>query len=159
MIRNLMLNLFLALALMALFGSFTFGVFVLGLVIGAALLTIYDLEAGESIYIVDLFKLARFACYFTRILIQANIQVAWEVVSPGFTMSPGILRYPVEELTDTQVTMLAICITLTPGTIASHMDEDRRVLYIHAMYTEDRAKAIAAIDELRDRMLEEVFLV
>jgi len=158
MIRNLMFNLFLAVALMALFGSFTFGVFLLGLVIGALLLTIYDLEAGRSIYLLDLLKLVRFAGYFLRILIKANVQVAWEIITPGFGMSPGVIRYPVTELTAAQITMLAICITLTPGTIASQIDEQTRTLYIHSMYAGDRAAAVAAIDELRDRILKEVFL-
>lgn len=158
MIRNLMLNLFLAVALMALFGSFTFGVFLLGLVIGALLLTIYDLEAGESIYLVDLFKLARFCGYFVRILIVANVQVAWEIITPGFGMSPGLIRYPVAGLTPAQITMLAICITLTPGTIAAEVDDAGQVLYIHGMYMGDRDAALAGIDELRRRMLKEVFL-
>jgi len=159
MIRNLMLNLFLAVALMALFGSFNLGVFLLGLVMGALLLTIYDLEAGKSIYLLDLIKLVRFAGYFLRILIKANVQVAWEIITPGFGMSPAIIRYPVAGLTPAQITMLAICITLTPGTIAAQLNETSGVLYIHGMYMGDRARAVAGIDELRDRILKEVFLV
>ncbi len=158
MIRNLMMNLFMACALMALFGSFTLGVFILGLVIGALLLTIYDMEAGRTVYLRDLFKLVRFVLYFIRIMIQANLQVAWEIITPGFNMSPGVIRYPVGDLTPAQITTLSSCITLTPGTIAAEFNEETRVLYIHAMYMADREKSVAQIDELRDRLLKEVFL-
>lgn len=157
MMRNLMMNLFMACVLMALFGSFTFGVFLLGLVIGAVLMTVYNLEAGRTIYIVDLWKLVRFLLYFVRILIIANVQVAWEIITPGYHMTPGIIRYPVAGMTPTQITTLANCITLTPGTIAAEIDKAGETLYIHGMYLGDRDKAMAGINELRDRLLREVF--
>ncbi len=47
---------------------------------------------------------------------------------------PGVIAIPLEARTDVEITLLANLITLTPGSVSLDLSEDRRVLYIHAMY-------------------------
>ena len=72
-------------------------------------------------------------------------------------MHPRIIRYPVTGLSHTQMTTLASAITLTPGTLSADVDEAGQTLYIHCMYAHDRDAAVADLDELRDRLMREVF--
>lgn len=129
----------------------------IALVIGHVIAGLVARTMGQPGYISRGVRLIRFVLYFLYILSKANLQVAWEIITPGYQMTPRIIRYPVDGLTDAQVTTLANAITLTPGTLSADIDEDRRVLYIHCMYAEDRDAAIADLDELRDRLLREVF--
>lgn len=98
-----------------------------------------------------------YAAFFVRILIKANLQVAREICTPGFGMSPAIIRYDVSAMTEVQITSLANSITLTPGTLAVDLGDDGRHLYVHCMYAADRAAAERELDELRDRLMQEVF--
>ncbi|MDX1683104.1 MAG: Na+/H+ antiporter subunit E, partial [Phycisphaeraceae bacterium] len=112
---------------------------------------------GRHHYGRKLLGLVRFFFYFVRILVVANLQVAREVLTPGFQMNPRIIAYPVDDLTDVQITTLASAITLTPGTLSVDVSDDGRVLYVHAMYARDRAAAFREIDQLRNRLMREVF--
>jgi multicomponent Na+:H+ antiporter subunit E len=78
-----------------------------------------------------------FVLFFLWELILANLRVAWEVVTPGLHMRPGIVAIPLDARTDAEITLLANVITLTPGTMSVDVSTDRRVLYIHAMYVDD----------------------
>lgn len=157
MISLFLLNLFLATLYMALLGSVTTLNLAFGLLIGFAITVLVSKLTGDGSYLSRIFRLIAFGWYFIRILVIANLQVAYEVLTPTHHMSPRILRYDVSSLSDVQKTTLANAITLTPGTLTSDISEDGRFLYIHAMYAGDRDQAIAEIDTLRDRILKEVF--
>ena len=157
MIRIFLLNLFLAVVYMALTDDVSAANFVLGFSLGWLLLAFYTRATGHPSYTSKIFRLARFGIYFCYILIKANLAVAWEVITPGLSMSPRIVRYSVEGLTDVQITTLANAITLTPGTLSADIDPDTQLLYIHCMYGKDRDEAVRELDELKDRLLQEVF--
>ncbi|QDU71572.1 Na+/H+ antiporter subunit E [Mucisphaera calidilacus] len=157
MIGLFLLNLFLATLYMALVGSVTTLNLVFGLLIGFAITVLVSSLTGEGSYLSRITHLFSFTIYFFRILIFANLQVAYEVLTPTHHMEPRILRYDVRGLSPVQVTTLANAITLTPGTLTSDIDEEAGCLYIHSMYAGDRDKAIAEIDVLRDRIMKEVF--
>ena len=152
-----LLNIVLAVVYLILSGSLSPSNLVVGFVIGFVIVSIYAQVAGQASYAVKGLRFAGFVWYFIRILIKANLQVAWEVITPGFQMRPRIIRYPVEDLTLVQMTTLANAITLTPGTLSADIDEQARCLYIHCMYAEDRAAVISDLDELKREMLRGIF--
>lgn len=47
---------------------------------------------------------------------------------------PGVIAIPLDARTDTEITLLANLITLTPGSVSLDLSRDRRLLYVHAMY-------------------------
>ena len=47
---------------------------------------------------------------------------------------PGVVAIPLDARTDAEIALLANLITLTPGSVSLDLSEDRRVLYVHAMY-------------------------
>ena len=111
-------------------------------------------------YLAQMIRFCLYTIYFFKIIVKVNIQVAIEVITPGFNMTPRIIRYPVEGLTDIQITTLANSITLTPGTLSADVDDNDpkgKCLYIHCMYAKNRNEAVRELDELKTRLLWEVF--
>ncbi len=155
--RNFLLNLLIAVLWMLLWDAFSIYGLLAGLAMGYVLVALYSRAFEGGTYGLAPWRLAAFALYFTRILVKANLQVAWEVITPGFTMSPRMLRYDVSGLTPVQVTTLASAISLTPGTLSCDIREEDSALYIHCMYASDRQAALRDIDELRDHVMKEVF--
>lgn len=150
-------NLVLAVVWCLMWGSFSAWNFMGGLAVGAFVLTGYSRVAGKSPYMLRLWHLIRFGAYFMKILAKSNLQIAKEVVTPGWSQTPRILRYPVGHLTDVQKTSLANAITLTPGTLVVDISPDGQFLYLHCMYAKQREQTIAEIDELADRLTRWVF--
>jgi multicomponent Na+:H+ antiporter subunit E len=54
--------------------------------------------------------------------------------APASYLCPGVVAIPLDARTDAEITLLANLITLTPGSVSLDLSEDRRVLYVHAMY-------------------------
>lgn len=151
-----LLNLLLALAWMALTGQFTPTNLVAGFVLGYGMLWV-ALRQGESVvYFWKVRQVVGFALFFGWEVLKANLRVAYEVLTPGHHMSPGIIAIPLDADTDAEITILANLITLTPGTLSVDVSNDRRVLYIHAMYVEDVGDFRQKLKEGLERRLLEV---
>jgi len=156
MIALFLLNLFLALVYVVLTEDGSFFNLLIGFVIGYLIVTLVArVHGGGAPYSRRWLKVVRFLGWFLLILIKANWTVAREIITPGFSMSPRLVRYNVKDLTAAQITTL--CITLTPGTLSVDVDEDGHELLIHFMYGADIDRAKADIDDLRRRMLHGIF--
>jgi len=82
---------------------------------------------------------------FVRELVLSALQVAWLVVQPRLDLHPALVAYPLTVTTDTQITLLANLVTLTPGTLSVDVSDDRRTLYIHVLSLADREALIGRI--------------
>jgi len=156
-LRAFIFNLVLAVVWCLLWGSGSIWNFIGGLVVGSVVVSGFNRATGREPYLARLGRFLRFAMYFTKILIKSNLQVAREVITPGFTMKPSILRYPIDHLSPIEKLTLANAITLTPGTLSVDISPDAKWLYLHCMYAESHDAALADIDELANELRKGVF--
>ncbi|MDD3828641.1 MAG: Na+/H+ antiporter subunit E [Anaerolineaceae bacterium] len=152
-----LLDVLLALAWVALTGEFTLGNLIIGLVLGYVMLWLMQRTLGPLHYFQLTRRLPAFVLFFVWELILANLQVAYAVLSPRQTLRPGIVAVPLDARTDSEITLLANLITLTPGTLSLDISTDRRVLYVHTMHLEDADGFRRNIKEGFERRLLEVF--
>ncbi len=89
-------------------------------------------------------------------LIKSNITVAYDILSPKFRMTPGIIRMPVDVKTDNQILALVNLVTMTPGTLSLDLSDDRKTLYIHAMYAKNLESLYKEIKSL-EKMIQKAF--
>ena len=60
--------------------------------------------------------------------------MTYDVVTPTHYMRPGVIALPLDVTTDMEITLLANMITLTPGSLALDVSEDKKTLYVHEVY-------------------------
>ncbi|HZH68839.1 MAG TPA: Na+/H+ antiporter subunit E [Flavobacteriaceae bacterium] len=149
-------NILLTFVWVALTGSFAFLNFLFGFVLSFCILWVTTTSRSESKYFVLIPKIIAFFFYFIYELIKANLQVAYDVITPKFYMKPGIVSLPLDAKTDIEITLLANIISLTPGTLSLDVSDDKKVLYIHAMYLTDKQKFIESIKNGFERRLLEI---
>jgi len=151
-IYNILISLLWAL----LTGEVSVGNLTLGFVLGyAALVVLYPATGKKSSYFQKTLQFIRFVLFFTKELIVSSYRVALDVIKPLPLMRPGVIGIPLDAETDLEITMLANIISLTPGTLSLDVSEDRKTLYIHAMYVvnpDDLRREIK--DGLERRLLE-----
>ncbi|HIB36667.1 Na+/H+ antiporter subunit E [Mesonia sp.] len=148
-------NILLTFIWVAITGDFAFLNYVFGFILSFIILYVITKGRGDAKYFKIIPKLIAFVFFFLWELLKANLQVAYDVVTPKFYMTPGIVRVPLEAETNLEITLLANLITLTPGTLSLDVSDDRKVLYVHAMYLKDKQ---AFIDDIKNgfekRLLE-----
>jgi len=108
-----------------------------GLVLGYAVLWLLRPAVPDAKYLTKVPLAVRFTLYFLKELWIANLRMVYHVLTPHWTMQPGVVAVPLEEASDLEVTLLANLVTLTPGTLSVDVSPDRRTLYVHAVDCHD----------------------
>ncbi|MEM8835520.1 MAG: Na+/H+ antiporter subunit E [Planctomycetota bacterium] len=151
----LAINIVLAVVWMIATGSLHARGLLVGLILGYVLLGLVSLVRPIA-YVRRVWAgmvLLAFAIYE---VLRSNLIVAWYTVSDLRALEPAVLRVPLEpDLTNGELTLLSVLVTLTPGTLSIDISQDRQSLYVHIMHVEDPDKAIRSItDGFERRILE-----
>ncbi|MBL1407759.1 Na+/H+ antiporter subunit E [Sphingobacterium faecale] len=155
MIKQFLMNLLLSFIWVALTGSMYYTNFLFGFLLGFAILWIMSRNDGDRRYFYKVPRIVSFVFYFLFQMIKANIQVAYDVMTPRYFMRPGVVRYPMNARTEMEINLLSMMISLTPGTLILDISEDRKTLYIHVMYLDDPKKFVQETKTgLERRLLE-----
>lgn len=99
------------------------------------------------------FRLVGFAVWFGRELVRANLQVAWDVLTPRSRLEPGVVELPLRSRTDLEIAGIANLISLTPGTLTLAVRADPPALWVHGMYAADPDSFQHRLHLMEDRML------
>ena len=89
---------------------------------------------------------AYLAVYVLYKLVEANLILAWEIVTPKNKINVGVVAVPLR--TDSEVAMMVVAnvITLTPGTVTIESIGSPPVLYVNVLHLD-------SIDEVRADLL------
>lgn len=137
-----LMNILLTFVWVALTGSFSLVNFLFGFVLSFLTLWVISADTLKRKYFKFVPQLISFVFFFLFELLKANIQVAYDVITPTFYMRPGIVRLPLDAESDLEITLLANLISLTPGTLSLDVSDDKKVLYVHSMYINDKQEFI-----------------
>jgi len=154
--RVLSLNLLLALLWAALVGSIDTAHLTVGFVVGYAGLWLARPVLGPTRYFGKLIGVVGFLCYFVYELVLSNLRVAWDVLTPRSYRRPGVVAVPLEKASDTEITVFASFVTLTPGSLSLDVAEDQSCLYVHAMFVDDPDQLKREIKDGFERRVLEV---
>lgn len=137
----------------ALTGQFSYGNLIFGFILSYIILWVIDRGNKRSKYFTRFYQTISFIIFFIRELVKANMQVAYDVITPEDRMKPGIVAVPLDAETDLEIAVLANVITLTPGTLTLDVSTDRKTLYVHGVYVDDKEKFIRSIKEGFERRI------
>lgn len=151
-----LINMLLTFVWVALTGSYDRTTFLFGFLLSFGVVWIIGRDDDSRKYVRFVPKILSFIAYFLYQMIKANIEVAYDVVTPTFYMTPGIVQVPLDAETDVEITLLANIVSLTPGTLSLDVSTDRKMLYIHSMYIKDRESFIYEIKNGFERRLLEI---
>jgi len=133
----------------------TGGNLLLGFALGYLILWVTPGVGRSSRYFRKMVQMVAFLGFYVREVVGASLRIAYDVVTPTHHMRPAVLAIPLELRTPEEITVLALFVSLTPGTLALDVSMDQRVLYVHAMYVTDADTARRAIkDGYERRVLE-----
>ena len=155
--NGFLLNVILALVWVAVTGQFAARNLFFGFVLGFLILFFTRRIVGTPNYGNRVIKVISLTIFFVGELLKANLRVAYDVLTPGYQLRPGVVAIPLDVRSDAEITILANLITLTPGTLSLDVSADRRVLYIHAMYIDDPEAVRRQIKQGFERRVIEVF--
>ncbi|HWH34562.1 MAG TPA: Na+/H+ antiporter subunit E [Acidimicrobiales bacterium] len=105
-----------------------------GVLVVLVLSVVFPFRARKGTLRFRLGPALRLVAYFGRELVQANVVVAWEVLTPTSRINEGIVAVPVSASSKVLTTLVANAITLTPGTLTLEVRQDEGLLFVHVLH-------------------------
>lgn len=153
---SLFWNIVLAFAWAALFGELTALQLLVGFVLGFVALKMTNGSARDDQYHKRIFNLLSLLRYVGVELVRSNFKLAFDVVTPHARSAPAIVAYRLDARTDAEITLLVMVMSYIPGSQAMEVSEDRKTLFIHGMFVEDRDQFCAQLKHKLEMPLLEV---
>lgn len=153
---QIMLNIFLAFLWMFFEGSMDATTFIVGYLLGLAIVFFMRRFYSSRFYVYRLYAILKLLIIFLKELLLSNLAVLKVVFQPKLNIQPGIFALETKLEKDWEITLLANLITLTPGTLVVDVSEDNKTLYVHAMDIGDVDEAIESIRGSFEKAIMEV---
>ncbi|WP_078597260.1 Na+/H+ antiporter subunit E [Evansella clarkii] len=153
---QILLNIGIALIWMLLRNEFSGVEFMLGYIVGLAMLFLLRRFLKFDFYFRRVIAMFKLIGLFIYKLILSNIDVIKIVLSPKMDITPGIIAVPTKLKTDWEVTLLATLISLTPGTLSMDFSEDGKTIFVHSIHVPDKDEAIKEIHDSFEKAILEV---
>ncbi len=93
---------------------------------------------------------------FLVALVASASRVALAAILPTGRLEPAVVAVPIELKTDLGIATLANLVTLTPGTTALHVSEERDTLYIHVLDAPSADVVVADIKNGFERLIRRI---
>ncbi len=138
---------YLVIVWVTLWGDLSIANLLSGIAVAVGLVVAFPTAGPGPVGAIRPLKALRFAIYFFYKLFEANVVVAWEVITPSNdSINEGIVEVPVTGASDAVLTLVANATSLTPGTITLEVRREPATLYVHVLH-------LRSIDETRRQVL------
>ena len=99
-------------------------------------------------------RMVGFIGWFTWQFVVTSFQVVALIVTPGRQPQPAIVRMSIDQLTETEVTILIALITITPDTLVIAVDREEGSMFVHGMFVAGDPEGFrASLRTTHDRLL------
>ena len=99
-------------------------------------------------------RLFGFIGWFLWQFVVTSLKVVTLIITPGRKPSPGIVRMSISDLSETEVTILVLLITITPDTLVIAVNRAEGSMFVHGMFVAGDAESFrASLKNTHDRLL------
>lgn len=125
-----------------LWGDFSWANALSGIAIGYLIVLVSGVGHSSSIESDDRsrispLRLVHFAVFVLIKLVQSNLVLAWEILTPSNRINSGIIAIPLRTQSTLSMVVVANVITLTPGSLVLESKGSPSTLYVHVLHLHD----------------------
>lgn len=139
---QVLINLFIGMLWMFLQDDWSVLTFFSGYLFGLFVLFILRRYFSSKFYPITLLAVVQLFLLFIYELFVSSITVIRQVMRPRINVTPGIFTLETDLEGDLEVTLLALLLTLTPGSVVVEISSDSKKFYIHAMDIPESSDAV-----------------
>ena len=146
--RNLALNLIIAVLWLLLSDSPSTISFFIGFALGTALLALFQAVLPKERYLGRVLAVFRFAGVFAREFTLANLDLLRTIfLQSREDLHPNLITLDVSGMRRGEILLLSHCISLTPGSVTVQIEADFQTIVVHALNARDPEEVRRRINE------------
>jgi multisubunit Na+/H+ antiporter MnhE subunit len=81
-----------------------------------------------------------FLVFYLYKLVESNLIIAYDILTPKMRGNPVFLRVPLFLESNLGLLLFSNLISMTPGTLSIDIDENRKILLVHVLYSKGEDK-------------------
>ncbi|NEU30089.1 Na+/H+ antiporter subunit E [bacterium LRH843] len=153
---QLLINLFVALLWMFLQDEWSFLTLFTGYLIGLAVIFGLRRFFPTAFYLRTVYAAFKLVLIFHREAVVSGVLVAKQGLYPKLKITPGIFELETTLKKEWEVVVLALLLTLTPGSTVIEISPKRDKLYLHGMDIPDSQDAVIKSTVVYEKAIREV---
>jgi multicomponent Na+:H+ antiporter subunit E len=136
-------------------GTLTEENFIFGFLISFGILYIITINKQDRKYFTIIPKLVSFFLFMFWEIIKTNLVTVKESLYAKSKLKPAVVKVPLTVESDLEITILAIMVSVTPGTLVMDISDDKKVMYVHVMHVGNKKDFIDEVkNKFEKRLLE-----
>lgn len=153
---QVLINLFIGVLWMFLQDDWTALTFFSGYLFGLLVLFILRRYLSKKFYLITFLDVFKLFLVFLHELFTSSILVIKQVIRPKINVTPGIFTLKTDLEGEVETTLLALLLTLTPGSVVVEVSDDNKVFYIHAMDIPESSEAVFKSQVVFEKAIKKV---
>lgn len=139
---QVLINIFIGVLWMFLQNDWSVLSFISGYLFGLLVLFILQRFLPSKYYLFTMQAVVSLFFIFIREIFVSSIFVIGKSIKPKIDIKPGIFSFETSLKGDIEVTLLALLLTLTPGSVVVEVSPDNKMLYLHTMDIPDMSDSV-----------------
>lgn len=99
-----------------------------------------------------IYYILSFIGFYLLKLIQSNIYIAYDILTPRMSTNPGLIEVPLTLKSDFGLLLFSNLLSMTPGTLVMDIYENREIALVHVLYLTSSAEILNEINEIQDKI-------
>ena len=153
---QMLINLFIALLWMFLQDEWSILTFFSGYLVGLAVIFAFRRFFPTAFYMRTIYAAFKLFLLFNRELVSSSVLVIRQVLKPKLAITPGIFSMETSLEGEWEISLLALLLSLTPGSVVLEVSPEGNVFYIHAMDIPESRDAVIKTKTKFEKAIREV---
>ena len=153
---QVLLNIFIGFLWMLLQDKWSFPSFFAGYLVGMVILFFMRRFFSKSFYLGTFLSILKLLLVFMKELVSSTILVLKQVTRRKIDVQPGVFALKTELNGDWEIPILALLLSLTPGSVVLEISPDNKTFFIHAMDMKESKQSIIKSKMRFEKAIKEV---
>ncbi|HDR50706.1 MAG TPA: hypothetical protein ENN90_03670 [Mariniphaga anaerophila] len=80
------------------------------------------------------YYILEFIVFYMVKLVQANLYIAWDILTPEMHTKPAFMEIPVTLKSNFGLLLYSNLLSMTPGSMSMDITEDKKTILVHVLY-------------------------
>ena len=94
-----------------------------------------------------------FIAFYLIKLVQSNIYIAYDILTPKIHVNPGFLRVPLSIKSDIGLLLFSNLLSMTPGSLSIDITEDKKIMLVHVLYKKSEKEILPEIQKIQEKII------
>ena len=93
-----------------------------------------------------------FVLFYLLKLVQANIIIAWDIITPVLKIQPAFITIDIDLKSDKGILLFSNLVSMTPGTLSANINNEKTKMDVHILYAQQKEKIVEEITFIQQKI-------